>query len=74
MPYSDLQSKKSLLLWDEILYFEISNDQSKLLNNFLHVKIFLTIIKSKLFDQLFNILGLTNEDVILHLLDLKSQK
>jgi hypothetical protein len=30
-----LPSKKSLLLWGEILYSDVSNNQSKFLNNFL---------------------------------------
>jgi hypothetical protein len=34
MHYDILQSKKPLLLWVEISYSEVSNDQSKLLNNF----------------------------------------
>jgi hypothetical protein len=34
----------------------------------------LAIIKAKLIDQLFNIVGLTNKDVILHLPDLKHKK
>jgi hypothetical protein len=34
MAYGALQSKKSLLFRAEISYFQVLNDQSKLLNNF----------------------------------------
>jgi hypothetical protein len=38
MHYGTLQSKKSLLFWGEISYFEVLNYQSKFLNNLFMLK------------------------------------
>jgi hypothetical protein len=46
----------------------------RLASTVIGVLLVLLVFKAKLLDQLLSIFGLTNEDVILHLFNLKSQE